>query len=136
MPQVSKYRLPKKTEKELIKSLNLVLSTISQHEEMLSFLTAFLTDTEKLMLAKRLAVIVLIADGIPDSQIANKLHVTRITVAKMRYFYESRGKEGYNIALNKIAHDKRLKAFKQFLLSLARYSIRAAGGYVKPTILD
>lgn len=136
MPQVSRHKLSKKTEEELVKNLNLVLAAISKHEEMLIFLTALLTNTERLMLAKRLAIIVLIADGVSDSQIANMLHVTRMTVSKMRYFLESRGQEGYKIALSKIASDKRFQEFKKFLLALARYSIRAAGGYVKPGILD
>lgn len=136
MPQVSKYKLSKENEKELIGSLNLVLASIKEKESMITFLDAFLTNTEKLMLAKRLAIMVLIAENIPDSQISSVLHVTRITVAKMRYFYEARGRDGYNIALKKIASDLILKSFKKFLLSLTRYSIRAAGGYVKPTILD
>lgn len=136
MPHVSRYKLPKKIEQELIKNLNLVLSTISKHEDMLTFLNALLTDTEKLMLAKRLAIIILISEGLPDSHIATKLNVTRMTVAKMRYFYEARGKKGYGVALSKIASDKRLQVFKTFLIKLAAYSIRAAGGYVKPTILD
>lgn len=136
MPQVSRHRLSKQIEEKLVKNLNLVLSAISKHEEMFTFLNALLTNTERLMLAKRLAIIVLITDGISDSQIANMLHVTRMTVAKMRYFLEARGQEGYRIALSKIARDKRFQEFKKFLLALARYSIRAAGGYVKPTILD
>lgn len=135
MAQVSRNRLSKKAEKQLIDNLNLVLSTISKQEEMLMFLSAFLTDTEKLMLAKRLAIIVLLSEKLSDSEIARTLHVTRITVSKIRYFMEARG-EGLGIALMKIAREKELQTFKRFLLSLARYSIRAAGGHVKPTIFD
>lgn len=136
MPQVSKHKLSNKAEKQLIECLNLVFSTISKQDEMIRFLNAFLTNTEKLMLAKRLAIVVLLSENLPDSQIATSLHVTRITVAKMRYYYEARGKEGYDIALKKIATDKTLKEVKKLLVSLARYAVRAAGGYVKPNILD
>ena len=101
MPQVSRNKLSPQAEKELIESLNLVFSSVSKREEMLKFLNALLTDTEKLMLAKRLAIIILIKEGLPDSSISDALHVTRITVAKMRYFYEARAKEGYDIALMK-----------------------------------
>lgn len=127
MTHVSRYKLPKKTEETLIKNLNLVLSKISKQEEMEYFLNAFLTETEKLMLAKRLAVAVLLEEGIPESQIAETLHVTRITVAKMRYFLESRG-QGYKVALQKIAREKDLQLFKKLLLELARQAIRSAGG--------
>lgn len=135
MPQVSKNKLSKKTEEELINNLNLVFAKINAVDEMLIFQKALMTETEKLMLAKRLAIIVLISEKLSDSEIAHILHLTRITVAKTRYFYESRG-EGFKIALKKLEEQKRLEEFKRFLVSLSRYSIRAAGGRVKPTILD
>lgn len=136
MPHVSKHRLPIKEEGQLIESLNMVLSGISKRDEMLKFLNSLLTDTEKLMLAKRLTAIVLIKQGVTDSDISNSLHITRMTISKLRYYYEARAQEGYNIALNKIENDKVLQEVKRFVLSLADYGTRAAGGYVRPTILD
>lgn len=136
MPQVSRNKLPLSTEKELTESLNLVFSSISKRDEMLKFLNSLLTNTEKLMLAKRLAIVILIKEGLPDSDIATSLNVTRMTVSKLRYFYEARAKEGYDIALLKIENDKLLQGVKRFLLALADYSIKAAGGYVRPTVLD
>ena len=135
MPQVSRNKLSKKTEAELTKNLNLVLSKIEGSDDMVVFLQALLTNTEKLMLAKRLAIIVLLEKKLPDTQIAEILHVTRITVAKMRYYYEARGK-GFKIALKKLEEQKQLDKFQNLLFSLARYSVRAAGGYVKPKMLD
>ena len=87
------------------------------------------------MLAKRLAIVILLKEGLSDSQIADILHVTRITVAKMQLFYEARGK-GFDIGIKKLDEQKRMESLKKLLLSLARYSVRAAGGYVKPGILD
>ncbi len=135
MPHVSRNKLSKEMEEELVKNLTLVLAKIDQDEGMVLFLEALLSDTERLMLAKRLAIIILIEEDMPDLQIANMLHVTRITVSKMRYFYEARGK-GFAIGLKKLDEQQKLKNFKKVLLALARYSARAAGGYVKPTILD
>jgi len=136
MPHVSRNKLDPQEEKELVESLNLVLSSVSGRGDMLKFLNALLTDTEKVMLAKRLGIIVLVKEGLKDSEIARALHVTDITVTKFRYFYESRAKEGYDIALSKIEKDKVLQGVKRFLLALADYSVKAAGGYVRPTILD
>ncbi len=135
MPHVSKIHLAKKAEEKLLENLNSVLARINKGNEMIEFLNALLTHTEKVMLAKRLAIIVLLEERLTDSQIADILHVTRITVAKMRYFYESRG-SGYKIALKKLNEEKRKEEFKNLLISLARYSIRAAGGRVKPSIFD
>ncbi len=135
MPHVSRNKLSQATEGELIKALNLVFTKIDKTSEAFAFSNALLSDTEKLMLAKRLAIVVLLEKNLSDAHIAESLHVTRITVAKMRYFYEARG-EGFKIALKKLEEQKQLKSFQDLLLSLAKYSIRAAGGYVKPTILD
>ena len=136
MPQVSRNKLLPNEEKGLIESLNLVLSGISKREEMLRFLNSLLTDTEKLMLAKRLAIIVLIKEGLKDSEISKSLNVTEMTISKFRYFFEARGKVGYDIALNKIENDKFLQGVKRVMLALADYAGKAAGGYVRPTILD
>lgn len=135
MPHVSRHKLDRKTEKELIDSLNDVLASIGKGEEMIQFLDALLTSTEKVMLAKRLATIVLLEEGLTESQISDILHVTRATVAKMQLFYEARG-QGFKIGIKKLDEKKKLEVFKKFLISLARYSIRATSGYVKPVILD
>lgn len=133
MPHVSRNKLEKKTEEQLIHNLTAALSHIEQHTDMLTFLSALLTDTEKLMLAKRLAIIILLEEGLPDAHIATALHVTRITVAKMRYFYEARG-EGFVIALQTLKKLEQFATLKKSLIALVNYSARAAGGYVKPTI--
>ena len=135
MPHVSRYKLNPSQEKELIESLNLVLSSISNKHDMLRFINSLLTDTEKLMLAKRLGVVVLVKEGLQDSDISSALHITRMTISKLRYYYEARAKEGYDIALRKIEGEKVLQGVKRFLLALADYSARAAGGYVRPTVL-
>lgn len=127
MPQVSRRLLPRKTEEELLKQLNVVLAKISKTEEMNFFLGALFTKTERLMLAKRLAAVVLLQEELPDNDIAETLHLTRMTVSRIRYFFESRG-QGYKVALIKIAREKELKVLKQILLKLVAYSIRAAGG--------
>lgn len=131
MPHVSRNKLSQRQEEELLQNFNVVFSFIQNLDEMTLYLNALLSDTEKLMLAKRLAMVILIEEGLSDSEIAQALHLTRITVAKMRYFYEARG-QGFKVALKKLEEKQQLDSFKQFLISLAQYSIRASGGYVKP----
>lgn len=131
MPHVSKNKLLKKQEDELIHNLNVIISSVDDYDQTALFLNALLSDTEKLMLAKRIAIIVMIEEELSDSDIAKGLHLTRITVEKMRYFYEARG-EGFKVALKKLDEKQQLDSFKRFLVSLGKYSIRAAGGYVKP----
>ncbi len=135
MPHVSKRKLKERAEKELTKSLQTVLTKINNYQEIGSFLDSLLSDTERLMLAKRLAIVVLLEEKIPESTIANVLSVTRETVARQRYRLELKG-VGYKIALKKLAEEKMLQSFKNLLLSFARYYARTAGGRVKPGILD
>lgn len=135
MPHLSKNRLKKVDEEQLLKSLKLVLSKIDKTEDVESFLYSLLSETEQLMIAKRLAIIVLLKEGLPESTIAHSLHVTRETVSRLQMKSELKG-VGYNLALQVLEQQKQLDTFKQFLLSLARYSVRAAGGRVKLGILD
>ena len=135
MPHVSKRKLKEKAESELNRSFQTVLTKINNTAEMDLFLTSLLSNTEKLMFTKRLAVVVLLDENIPESTIANILNVTRETVARQRYRLELKG-EGYKIAIKKLDEEKTLQGLKKLLVSLAKYSISAAGGYVKPTILD
>lgn len=130
MPQVSRNELDPKTEKELSDSLTFIFSSIDQKQPMEDFLSALLTPTEKVMLAKRLAVVIYINEGLNDTEITDALHLTRMTVAKLRYYYEARG-QGFKHALTALEKKKRLDLLKKGLLSVAGYSIRAAGGSVK-----
>lgn len=136
MPHVSSRRLSKQTEEKLIQNLNSVFTHIGKDDDMLAFAGSLLSDTEKLMLAKRLAIVILLEEGLPESHIADMLHVTRITVEKMRFLYGTEKQHGFRIALKKLEEQKKLETFKKFLVSLARYSIRASSGRVNPTILD
>ncbi len=133
MPHVSKVKLDKKLENELLKMLEVVLGRLSKNE-MNSFLVSLLSSTERLMLAKRLAVIILLKQGLSENSISLKLGVTRETVARLHLVAELRG-QGYDLALEKLKDEKVMKEFKNFLIKLAQYSVRAAGGRVKPTIL-
>ena len=122
MPHVSFRKLPKKTEEELIANLRIVFRKIHKEEEMSSLFFSLLSSTEQLMLAKRLAIIVLLREGVAEQKIADALNVTRITVEKMRLFMETKGK-GFNIALKKLEEEQRLEDFKKTLLGITDYML-------------
>jgi uncharacterized protein YerC len=133
MPRVSKYVLDKKVVNQLYDSLDLVISKLDKKEVTGAFLQSFLTPTERIMLAKRLAVIILLKEKVPQSQIATTLNMSRITVSRMELFLEARG-EGLNVILDILKKEQLIKDVKHALLQLAKYTTRAAGGRVKPTI--
>lgn len=133
MPQVSKYALDKKVEEELCNTLDLVISKLGNTDNVKTFLLSFLTPTERIMLAKRLSVIILLNEGIAHEHIAQALHVTRVTVARMQLFMESRG-EGFEVIFEIIKNERVLKELKSALLKLVAYTVRAAGGRIKSSI--
>lgn len=134
MPQVSKIKLDKKAEQKLIRLMGLILVKIKTDHQMESFLLSFLTPTEKLMLAKRLVAIILIREGIPHSNISSSLHLTRATIARLELFSEARG-QGYEVAIKILKKERIFEEVRKGLLKLVGYSIRAAGGHVKPSIV-
>ncbi len=132
MPHVSRIDIDKKLETELFESLETALGKLSKAETK-EFLLSFLSPTEKLMLAKRFAIIILLKENVSSTTIANTLHVTLETVARTRLKSQLTG-NGYEIALKKLENEKFIKDFKDSLLKIAGYSIRAASGHVKLTI--
>ncbi len=117
MPHVSQKPLSKEEERVLIHTLTSVFVSIQHSQEMVAFLASLLTPTEKIMLAKRLAIAIFLEEGNSDAEIARMLHVTRITVAKMRLYIQLYG-EGFFVAVKKLQERKELDEFKKFLLSL------------------
>lgn len=133
MSQVSRHKLDNRTEKELLHTIHTVLAKMTREHDIDDFLKTFLTETERTMLAKRLAVILLLKQGFSDTEIATSLHVTRVTVSRLRFFYEARG-EGFSLAFRILETEQVTDQLRSILLKTAGYAARAAGGRVKPKV--
>ena|SRR3972149_7632116 len=129
MPHVSKRIVDKKLERILLENLDLAFGKLSK-EETKSFLYSLFSPTEKVMLAKRLGIIILLKQGYSPTQISSRLCVTLETVARTNVSYERKSK-GYDIALKKLLNEVIMKEFKKLLGKVAEYSIRATTGYIK-----
>ena len=127
MTHVSRRKLPAKTRQQILDGLLFVLTNIKSGKEMEQFLDAFLSETEKIMLAKRLAIVFLLEEGIEEMEIAETLNVTQATVSRIKLWYETKGK-GYKIAIKKLRKQKLLNELKTLALKLATKTIRHAGG--------
>lgn len=134
MPQLSKRKLDKKIEVKIVENLELILAKLGQKKEIGDFLFSLLTPTERLMLAKRLTIILLLKEGVKQENISQALKVTQSTVSRMQLVSSARG-QGFDLAFKKFIHEQNVQDVKETLLKLASYSIRAAGGRVKPKIL-
>ena len=76
MTQVSKYPLDKNIEHEIFQRFRHSISLLHDIDDVSSFLSDFLTDTEELMLAKRFTIAVLILRGRRPKDIKAVLHVS------------------------------------------------------------
>lgn len=80
MPQVSKYRLDKNVEARLFDLFWRSLTRLGSPRETAEFFTDLLTSTEKIMLAKRYTVAVLLKKGYSPKHIHDVLKVSFTTI--------------------------------------------------------
>lgn len=110
MTQVSRYPIHKDVEKRMFEVLRETVSDLRSFDEIDEFLTDFLSPVEKIMLAKRLSIAVLLHKGYRYETIAGILRVTPPTIATVSILLKYSGK-GYKRAVEKIALSEKMNAF-------------------------
>ncbi len=88
MPHVSSKKLKKEHLQKLYNEFGLALEKSAKKSWTKFFLSSFLTRTEKIMLAKRFAVIYLLSKDVPTSYISEALGMSPSTIARMSVKYE------------------------------------------------
>lgn len=110
MTHVSKKRLEKDVYYTIMSGLYWLLSDINTENAMRQFLQDFFTKTEQLMLAKRLAVALLIMQGYDAKVITQVLKVSTNTVYRTKDWVEQGG-EGLQFGLHRLAHQEKMNSF-------------------------
>jgi len=88
MPHISSKKLKKENLQKLYDEFSVALEKSAKKSWAKLFLNDFLTRTEKIMLAKRFAVIYLLAKDVPVSYIAEALCMSPTTISRMSLKYE------------------------------------------------
>lgn len=132
MSHVSENELDEKTKKQILSSLEIVLTELSRNE-VNALLHSLLSETERIMLAKRLAIGLLAKKEIEQKTIANNYNVTRETVARIHLSTILKPK-GYDLADRKLNNLKMNKEIKKVGIGVARYAIKAASGRIDPKL--
>ena len=83
MPHVSKKELDSKTFKKIFTKLVTTLEKAQREGRFAFVINELLTDTEKIMLAKRLSVILMLSGKTPQHRIAEALMVSPSTVTRL-----------------------------------------------------
>jgi len=108
MAQVSKYPLRKEIEERIFEVLLKTIADLKKPEEVDEFLEDFLSPVEKIMLAKRLAIVVLLGKGYDYRGIREILKVTPGTVSgvnlKLKY-----GGRGYKRVVEKLLQEEKIE---------------------------
>jgi len=92
MPRASKQFLDKSVWSQIHQTLAKVISSYNQ-PELEKFLTEFLTKEEKIMLAKRLTLYIMLLAGYSDTEIKEVLRLSFETIRSAKGFLEAKGKE-------------------------------------------
>ncbi len=83
MTHVSSKELDSKLSEELFRKLLKVLGQAEKKDNLLPVVEELLTSTEKTMLAKRLAIILMLTENTPQHRVVDILKVSPTTVAKI-----------------------------------------------------
>jgi uncharacterized protein YerC len=112
MSQISKYPVNKEVSERMFEVFQTTISSLSNKEEIEDFFEDFLSPIEKIMLAKRLSIAVLLAKGYSYPSIAAILRVTPNTIANVSLALKYKGR-GYKKAVEKILSNEKMNDFWQ-----------------------
>lgn len=110
MPQVSKYPIAQDVYNRIFEIFFKTIANVKNTYEVKEFLEDFLTPTEQIMLAKRLAVAVLLAKDYDYRAISKILRVSPATIAAVSVFFKYAGK-GYKKVVEKILKEEKREEF-------------------------
>lgn len=115
MPQISK-RYVKPAVKEKIDNLFIeCIAECRNQKEAANFINVLLTRTEKTVIAKRVAIALMLTKGYTAAEIDEKLKVSQATVYTVKYWLEDKGSELNKILANIAERDERQRLDNQDL---------------------
>lgn len=112
MTQISRYPVHKKVEERMFEVLRETISDLRNGQDIEDFLHDFLSPVEKIMLAKRLSIAVLLNKGYRYATISAILRVTPPTISQVSLLLKYSGK-GYKKAVDKISRNEKMNEFWQ-----------------------
>lgn len=118
MARLSNTPLDKKTYRQILDTLDLVLGKLKR-EEVRQFLFSLLGKSERIMVAKRFTAILLLKQGLRMTDIARALKLTIGTVRRLNMTMQIKN-EGFDLAFRKVSQEKMKEEIKQILLGLGK----------------
>lgn len=110
MTQISKYPISDKIYQRILEIFLKSLVKIETNDEAQQFIKDFLSPTEQIMLAKRLAIAFLLEQNYEFREISKILRVSLATVARVSLMRKIGG-VGYQKIIHKLLNEEQLKEF-------------------------
>lgn len=129
MTQVSRRVLHKQVEEQIFETLWEAISQVRDKKDVQIFLNDLLTPTEKVMLAKRLAIAVLLLKQRNYQTIKDFLKVSGETISKISLILKMN--KGFKLAINKVVRTEAGRQFWQEIENLL-YRFSAPGKVFLP----
>ena len=119
MAQVSRRYIKPKVGEKIQNLLVDCIQRCNDQKTTVSFIESLLTDTEKTMLAKRIAIALMILKGVDYEKIDNTLMVSKATIWRVKIWLDAKG-SGFRSLLNEVLkHDAEKDSEKEFRLDKA-----------------
>lgn len=101
MSRVQPKSLPNKDRKELLDGLWFMIASLKTEEEVKNFFQDLLSETEAVMLARRIKIAKLLMQGMSYGRISDSIHASDGTIASVHRWLQS-GFGGYQNALPRL----------------------------------
>lgn len=127
MSQISKRKLEPKIKQDLLDSLSYAIKELKTKEEVDKFLSSALTDTERIMVAKRIVTAFLLGNKVEEKKIGDALKLTPSTITRLKMWINLK-RDGFDLVFSKLEKKSRESIAKQIFYKILNYSIKAALG--------
>lgn len=112
MAQLSRFPVSSEVEKRMFEIFISTISDLQNTSDIDSFLSEFLSPVEKIMLAKRITIAVLLAKGYDYKSINKILRVTSTTISSISIALKY-SKKGYKPVVERILNSEKIEEFWQ-----------------------
>lgn len=129
MPHVSKRKIEPKIQKHTLDSFTHLLKDLDNVPDTEKFLTSIFSETERLMIAKRIVAAFLLRHNIESEKIQDILKLTPATVSRLKLWIQTH-QEGFDVIFDKLEKQRRWEIAKGILFKVLDYAIRAGSGQV------
>lgn len=127
MPHISKRKVEPKIQKHILGSFTLLLKDLDNVPDTEKFLASILSETERLMIAKRIVAAFLLRHNIESEKIQAILKLTPATISRLKLWIQTH-QDGFDVIFDKLEKQKKWEIAKEILFKILDYAIRAGSG--------